>query len=242
MKQSSSTGEKKLFLLVVILLIVGGGVLLFYLFKAGKTPRSGEHKIVSARVKIETVMETTGVPTTTPSVTTNTPSVTTNTPSSTANQPSSTAVKPVVEEKPSKRPLVKPSEKPVTKAAEKPADKAVAKPVEKTIKQTAQARTTSTAGTPAKKPVRYKPWAVHIASVASKKEAAELKSAVAGKGYKVYVTDFNKEGLKWYRVRVGFYSTRKDAQKAASSLAKQFENIDAWPVMPSKDEVRRHMN
>jgi len=91
-----------------------------------------------------------------------------------------------------------------------------------------------------KKPAYYKPWAVHFASFSTKKEAAEIKQSLVKKGYNAYITETKIEGITWYRVRVGFYSTKEEAKKSAARFAKEFKNPDAWPVTPNRSEVSKY--
>jgi len=91
-----------------------------------------------------------------------------------------------------------------------------------------------------KKPAYYKPWAVHFSSFSTKKEAAAIKQSLVKKGYNAYITETKIEGITWYRVRVGFYSTKEEAKKSAARFAEEFKNPDAWPVTPNRSEVSKY--
>jgi len=51
----------------------------------------------------------------------------------------------------------------------------------------------------------------------------------------VYVTDFEKDGTQWYRLRLGFFADEREALRAAGILRRYFP--DAWIERVSQDEV-----
>ena len=83
-------------------------------------------------------------------------------------------------------------------------------------------------------------WAVHLASFRTEKEAEELTEGLKKAGYNAYITEFVKDGIRWYRVRVGFWSSREDAKKVAGVLSERFDKPGAWVVKPSKTEILKH--
>ncbi len=52
--------------------------------------------------------------------------------------------------------------------------------------------------------------------------------------YAAYVTRFEKDGLAWNRLRIGFFKTRKEALNVATELKQAYP--EAWIVKPPKDE------
>lgn len=84
------------------------------------------------------------------------------------------------------------------------------------------------------------PWAINVASFPSLAEAQTLAGALRKEGFKSYITDFTKDGVRWHRVRVGFFKTRESADIAGRKIEGKFRVQSPWIVKPSKDETRSH--
>lgn len=87
----------------------------------------------------------------------------------------------------------------------------------------------------------YKPWAVNVSSFSQKKEAIAFAEKIRGAGYAPYVTEFTLDGVKWHRVRVGFFNTKAEAKRVGDELSVKFKQPGAWVVKPPKSEVLEHM-
>lgn len=74
-------------------------------------------------------------------------------------------------------------------------------------------------------------YTVQVGSFTDKTNATELRDRLAPQFDNVHLT-FAKE--KYYRVRVGYYEDRSDAQTQASTL--QSMGFDTWVVLESPDE------
>lgn len=86
-----------------------------------------------------------------------------------------------------------------------------------------------------------KRWAVHVASLTYENEARHFASKLKKAGYNAYVTEFTKDGVVWYRVRAGFYSSRKEAQGAAKKIESKLKvKTSSWIVLAPKNEVSKH--
>lgn len=86
-----------------------------------------------------------------------------------------------------------------------------------------------------------KRWAVHVASLSYENEAKHFASKLKKAGYNAYVTEFTKDGVVWYRVRAGFYSSRKEAQGAAKKIESKLNvKSSAWTVLAPKNEVSKY--
>lgn len=83
-------------------------------------------------------------------------------------------------------------------------------------------------------------WAVHIASYATKDEAAAMQKKLKEDGYDAYITDFNLKGKQWYRLRVGFYATEDAAKAVSKKIAKTYSIAGVWAVKPTRKEVLSH--
>ncbi|GEM_PF-2796968 len=125
-------------------------------------------------------------------------------------------------------PKVEPSPAPPATA------KAVAAKVKKEERGPQRARASKT-------PPILKPWAVHIASFRNENDARRLERVLDRAGYNAYVTVFTSNGVRWYRVRIGFYSTKEEGAKVADELARRFKKPGAWTVRPAHSEVLAHM-
>ena len=85
-----------------------------------------------------------------------------------------------------------------------------------------------------------KPWAINLISTGSNHEADELAKKINAAGYNAYVTRFqSNEGSIWFRLRVGFFSSRSEAERTASKISKKFGTRDYWVVKPGVDEIKK---
>lgn len=98
----------------------------------------------------------------------------------------------------------------------------------------------------AKKPVStpktavtgVKVWVVNVGSFQQKDPARETLRKLRKDGYQTYITSFKKSGVLWYRVRVGFYGTRSEAESASLEIASKYGISGAWIVKASQKEVK----
>lgn len=89
----------------------------------------------------------------------------------------------------------------------------------------------------ASKALAKKPYAVNVASFPSLKEAQSLLKSLKASGYTAYSTEFTKDGIKWYRVRVGFYKSRDEATKVGDKLESKYNIQSPWIVKPAREEA-----
>jgi cell division protein FtsN len=69
-----------------------------------------------------------------------------------------------------------------------------------------------------------KAWTVQVNAYPDETSAKQLVERLKNKGYNAGVTEVQNNGKTWYRVRVGRYATREDADKALETL-KRKENF-----------------
>lgn len=117
-------------------------------------------------------------------------------------------------------------------AVKKPEKEAV-KPVEKSIARTPQKTRQALAS---RAPVRGA-WALNVASFSNLFEAKRLRGELKASGYNSYITEFTKDSVRWYRVRVGFYPTRANAENVGKKIKQRFKVQTPWVVKPPKEEV-----
>lgn len=115
----------------------------------------------------------------------------------------------------------------------KTAEKAPARSVEKSVTTAPQKTRTTVAS---KAPSRGT-WALNVASFTNLPEAKKLRGNLKALGYNSYITEFTKDSVRWYRVRVGFYQTRTQAENIGKKIKQRFRVQTPWVVKPPKEEV-----
>lgn len=70
-------------------------------------------------------------------------------------------------------------------------------------------------------------YTVQVSALKNMDEASSLKSRLEGKGYKSYITTYETTNAKWFRVRVGQFNTREEAEAVAKKL-KAKENLASF--------------
>lgn len=70
-------------------------------------------------------------------------------------------------------------------------------------------------------------YTVQVSALKNMGEASNLKSRLEGKGYKSYITTYETKNAKWFRVRVGQFNTREEAEAVAEKL-KAKENLASF--------------
>lgn len=63
-----------------------------------------------------------------------------------------------------------------------------------------------------------RPWTVQVNAVPDENSAKIWVDRLKNKGYKAYVTEVRTKGKIWYRVRVGHFNTREEAEKIEEIL------------------------
>ncbi len=91
-----------------------------------------------------------------------------------------------------------------------------------------------------KKVVREARWAIHIGSYLTRGEAERVAKMIQPVGDNTYITEHDEGGKHWYRVRVGFYRSQKEAARNAKELSTRFKIDDVWAVLPTREEVMSH--
>ncbi len=72
------------------------------------------------------------------------------------------------------------------------------------------------------------PWVVEVCSYLRYNEAQNLARSFKDQGFPAFVSRIDLKGQRWYRVRVGVYSTEEEAQKMKEKIAKEFGITDPW--------------
>ena len=85
-----------------------------------------------------------------------------------------------------------------------------------------------------------KPWAIGVSSFTTKSKAVTLKKELIAGGYNTYMTEATVKGRLWYRVRVGFFETRAQAQAEMKHIDENFNNTSPWVVKPNSTERKKY--
>lgn len=139
-----------------------------------------------------------------------------------------------------------------------PTEQGVAKPVEvkPEIKKKEEIKTAAKEVVPEKKEVvkkdkqkpvagkkmAYKLWAMHVASYVSKEEALSMVKRLKQDNYNAYMTEFVLSRRHWYRVRVGFYASDREAKAVGRKISGSYSISGIWTVKPNKKEITSHLN
>jgi DedD protein len=73
-----------------------------------------------------------------------------------------------------------------------------------------------------------KKWSVQISATPAKDVANSLVQRLKDKGYDGYVVQANVNGQTYYRVRVGHFDARQEAESVRQSLSRQEGYGDAY--------------
>lgn len=72
------------------------------------------------------------------------------------------------------------------------------------------------------------PWVVEVYASLRYDDAKNLASSLKDQGFPAYISWINLKGRKWYRVRVGTYSTKEEAQRMRERIVKDFGITESW--------------
>ncbi len=86
-----------------------------------------------------------------------------------------------------------------------------------------------------------KEWVIQIFSSKLKDNAVKYCDELASKGIRAYHTMVNIGEEDWYRVRMGFFESEKDAEKMSENLGKDLSiKTPLWITKASKEELESH--
>ena len=114
------------------------------------------------------------------------------------------------------------SARPAAAAPAKPAPSAPAKPTPAPPAPTPAPAPVATSSTPA----ALRDFAVQVAALNAREEAERIAKRLATKGYEAYVVPPGN-GAVMYRVRVGHFKTRREAEPVSAKLQKE-EQFKPW--------------
>jgi len=66
------------------------------------------------------------------------------------------------------------------------------------------------------------PWVINAVSLLSETTAQSFQDKLKKDGLNAYIDEFSQEDRLWYRVRVGFFHSKDQAQQAAKEISKRY--------------------
>lgn len=213
--------NKKTIILLAALIVIGGVAAAYYLFFGGvDNAPPPEPERIAMRIKIEA------------------PPLTDVKEEAAKSPGVQTSAQAPVQVPPVQQGAAKPTEvKPEIKKKEE-IKTAVKELVPEKKKEIKEGKQRSAAG----KKMAYKPWAVHVASYMSKEEALAMVKRLKQNNYNAYMTEFNLKGKYWYRVRIGFYASDREAKSIGKKISGNYSMSGMWTVKPNKKEIMSHLN
>jgi len=86
--------------------------------------------------------------------------------------------------------------------------------------------------------IKKENWVVHVASVRTRELAMVQKEQLMAAGFPAYSVPAKVRGEDWIRVRVGFFNSRGEAQKAGEQIERKFiAKGPYWITKISKKEM-----
>ena len=101
------------------------------------------------------------------------------------------------------------TEAPITKAGEKKSEK---------IARGEDAPKKADTAVPAERKDQGKTWRAQVNAFPDERSAKQIVERLKNKGYNAYVTEVQNQGKNWYRVSVGKYNSRDEADKMVDLL------------------------
>jgi DedD protein len=125
--------------------------------------------------------------------------------------------------------LAKAKNKPIKPAAktESPLPAAIEKPPVKVEPSTTPLPKTKETEASGKKE-GTKGWTIQVNAYPDERSAKLLVDRLKNKGYNAYATDVRIRGKVWYRVRVGSYASREEAEKVEETLKSKENHTRAF--------------
>ena len=89
-----------------------------------------------------------------------------------------------------------------------------------------------------RKKMTNKLWVVNVLSATTGSETNPVAIRLVKKGYTAYITRARVNGKDWIRLRVGFFSTKADAESMGQKIMKALHLNDSWPARIGPMELK----
>jgi len=83
-------------------------------------------------------------------------------------------------------------------------------------------------------------WVINVLSTLDEDRALRLMDALMKLPYHVYSYQKEIKGQNWYRIRVGFFDSRAEAERVGVKLARDHHLPPPWIVKPGSTEIHRY--
>jgi len=83
-------------------------------------------------------------------------------------------------------------------------------------------------------------WVINVLSTLDEDRALRLMDALMKMPYHVYSYQKEIKGQNWYRIRVGFFDSRAEAERVGLELARKHQLPPPWIVKPGPSEIHRY--
>lgn len=83
-------------------------------------------------------------------------------------------------------------------------------------------------------------WAVNVTSYLIRGDADKEADNLKASGYNAYITNAKVRGKQYYRLRIGFFATKKEADAQSAKINARLKIEDAWVVKVSEAEALAH--
>ena len=80
-------------------------------------------------------------------------------------------------------------------------------------------------------------WVVNTLSTQELDKVREVFTVLPKKDFAIYSYKTNVNGKEWFRIRVGFFTSRQEAEEVGQRLAKQYALPEPWVVRPGPQEL-----
>ena len=112
--------------------------------------------------------------------------------------------------------------------AEPPAQAESFQPAEPVAADPAPVAAASESGLPQADPSLNSGWVIQVRSTPDEAAANQLQERLASAGFPAFVISAEVDGTTYYRVRVGRYASRPDADRVEAALVERPDIEDAW--------------
>ena len=83
-------------------------------------------------------------------------------------------------------------------------------------------------------------WAINALSTQDRDKLRRTMDALVQIPHTVYAYKANIKGQEWYRIRIGFFKTRQEAERVGSELAREHKLPTPWILRPKSEEIKAH--
>ena len=83
-------------------------------------------------------------------------------------------------------------------------------------------------------------WVINALSTQDAVKARQVVGELMSQPYHVYSYAIEIKGVNWYRIRVGFFSSKAEAEKAGMKLSRDFKLPPPWILRPSSKEIEEY--